>query len=903
MANSADPADLFYVNGILGATGDYGWAPLTAKDFAQWLQGDGTSRVLEALRTDSNHRQNKSSNESADPLSRAGWCVLFANGTSSATREALRPLLRLRRRQAGDGFRILEGDSGYHAGESAKDFLARTQKDGSPEAPFFLLIVGGPGAIPLNFQRGLAKHLAVGRIHFEAAEDYGRYSQLVVDAEEGRLSPRTGAAFFAPEHADDPVTASNVRHLITPLIDHLQRRHPEWHVESHLQGAATKEKLARLLAGSETPALLLTAGHGMTFAEEDPRQRPHQGALLCQDWPGPQAWQQPILRDFYFAGEDLNHDADLAGLISIHLSGFGLGKPLAEETSEDLLPQLLHGQSIVSPSGSFLAALPQNLLLRGALAVVGPAGHTWSHTSIGDASGSAESLFGRALSRLISGASVGSAVTAFKRAHIEQALSLADRMENNNDEKKIYQADTVRLWAILSELESTIVLGDPAVRLPKSTAHRGQRLEPAFDLAFNPQVGTGSKEETSDPGHPAKESEKDPPPSRISPAREEVFFSAYHPDTATVGVKHPLLVYAHLQGMLEALTTDAGQILGMVAADYHDATIESNTRIAPGTEIVIVPHAGGVIFEPPMASLVWSGPWQRADFMMQAQPDSADYEIDGAISCYLGPLLIADIPLPVKVVGPVTEGDSTSTGRSVHSTPMYETIFASYSHQDTAIVEAIECACQTLGLNYLRDVMTLKSGQKWSEELLLMIERADVFQLFWSEESSRSPFVEQEWRHALHLADLKSPNFIRPIYWQKPLPPVPPPLYHIHFSLVAPPQPLNTVVLSPSGSTAPAMASDTLPLPSNQAAQVPAAHDLDSLDALTVSTFTAADPSAPESATLKARTRISLNGDIESFLPENSSETATLAVHEKAVAAALQARLAYLELLAARKPR
>ncbi len=35
----------------------------------------------------------------------------------------------------------------------------------------------------------------------------------------------------------------------------------------------------------------------------------------------------------------------------------------------------------------------------------------------------------------------------------------------------------------------------------------------------------------------------------------------------------------------------------------------------------------------------------------------------------------------------------------------------SYSHADTAIVEAVEKASQALGMDYLRDVMTLKSGQ------------------------------------------------------------------------------------------------------------------------------------------------------------------------------------------------
>ena len=56
-----------------------------------------------------------------------------------------------------------------------------------------------------------------------------------------------------------------------------------------------------------------------------------------------------------------------------------------------------------------------------------------------------------------------------------------------------------------------------------------------------------------------------------------------------------------------------------------------------------------------------------------------------------------------------------------------------------------------------------------------MIERADIFQLFWSRNAAKSKYVENEWRYALRLGREPS-RFIRPVYWTEPMLPPPPEL-------------------------------------------------------------------------------------------------------------------------------
>ena len=64
-----------------------------------------------------------------------------------------------------------------------------------------------------------------------------------------------------------------------------------------------------------------------------------------------------------------------------------------------------------------------------------------------------------------------------------------------------------------------------------------------------------------------------------------------------------------------------------------------------------------------------------------------------------------------------------------------------------------------------------------------MIERADIFQLFWSRNAAKSKYVEDEWRYALRLGRELS-RFIRPVYWTEPMTPPPLELGYLSFAFV-----------------------------------------------------------------------------------------------------------------------
>ena len=138
----------------------------------------------------------------------------------------------------------------------------------------------------------------------------------------------------------------------------------------------------------------------------------------------------------------------------------------------------------------------------------------------------------------------------------------------------------------------------------------------------------------------------------------------------------------------------------------------------------------------------------------------------------------------------------------------YRRIFASYAHADTDIVARIQGYARALGDEYLIDAVNLRAGENWNDALRAMIEQADVFQLFWSWSSMTSQFVRQEWEHALSL---DRPNFVRPTYWQLPMPSSPekalPPveLAKLHFQHIATHVP-ESKPRDSAGHTAPATA-------------------------------------------------------------------------------------------------
>ena len=480
--------ELLYFNGINGDTGGYDLPPMGAEELMLVIRGEETPENIAELRyrarQDTLAVMGVREGIDATRLDDAGWGVIFPQYPVSegerqaevdAVREALQPLLRLRREQAGDRFaEWTQGTGkGFRVGADSKSrYLSRHGMGPGPAdpavVPYYLLIVGSPADIPYRFQSQLDVQYAVGRIHFETVDEYAAYAASVVAAETGPTPPARRAAFFGVANADDPATQLSHARLTRPLADWVRAGHPEWTVDSIAPGQATKATLASLLGGDQTPSLLFTASHGVKFARGSPRQLAHQGALLCQDWPGPGQWTQEIPQDFYFAGDDLAGDADLLGLIAFFFACYGGGTPQYSEFVEHDRPGRTPAGPLEIAPYPFVARLPMRMLgrPRGALAVVGHVERAWSYSFEWGQAGAQTAVFEDTLERLLNGHPIGSAVEYFNERYAELSTVLSDELEEIVRFGRVYDPlEMAGLWTANNDARGYAIVGDPAVRL------------------------------------------------------------------------------------------------------------------------------------------------------------------------------------------------------------------------------------------------------------------------------------------------------------------------------------------------------------------------------------------------------------------------------------------------------
>jgi len=473
-----------YFNGISGTTGRPLIQPMTPEELLDWIRKsdqDEDAALATAIATANEHRQEAREGrvlgliEDVDPedIEQARWGIIVHPETSHDVRHALADLLTARK-----GITIE-----YAPGETALTFRSRHQQGpgrvNPAKLPYYLLIVAPPNQIPYRFQYELDHEHAVGRLCFDTAADYKRYAERLLAYEQNTkpLARERRIAFFSPTNPDDEATALSDAELTAPLLkafDGNPIKLPNnkgiisYQANAIRGTAATRSALVDLLKRqAKQPALIFSATHGVAYDNGHLKQRERQGALVCQNWPGPQQWSQnqPLPEDMFLAGDHLDSTLKLDGLVFFAFACYSAGTPRFEDFSHFKSQQ----PKELAPT-PFVSRLAQRTLSQGALAFVGHVERAWSYSFLLTTGGSDIQTFRSTISAILKGLPIGYAFEHINDRYANLALDLTSYNEQSllrqyNLGEPVELETLIEHWMAHNDARAYILFGDPYTHL------------------------------------------------------------------------------------------------------------------------------------------------------------------------------------------------------------------------------------------------------------------------------------------------------------------------------------------------------------------------------------------------------------------------------------------------------
>jgi hypothetical protein len=189
------------------------------------------------------------------------------------------------------------------------------------------------------------------------------------------------------------------------------------------------------------------------------------------------------------------------------------------------------------------------------------------------------------------------------------------------------------------------------------------------------------------------------------------------------------------------------------------------------------------VVDSPRQSLIWNGSTQVAQFRLHVPQTCHRRKVIATVTISVGTVPVGDIKFRLDVTDPVTApvapepiGDAALR---------YEFVFVSYAWSDRAEVGRRVQMLDILGIRYFQDLLDLKPGERWEQQLYRRIDEADLFLLFWSNAARQSKWVRLETQYAIRRkgGNELAPPAIKPVVIDGPPPPKPwPELRALHFN-------------------------------------------------------------------------------------------------------------------------
>lgn len=228
------------------------------------------------------------------------------------------------------------------------------------------------------------------------------------------------------------------------------------------------------------------------------------------------------------------------------------------------------------------------------------------------------------------------------------------------------------------------------------------------------------------------------------PIPEMVFSSIFAP--AQVKRKSPMTiqVYFHLYEESEMVKDFAKEVQRDVERrDY----IPLQCKLKNGDKVDVQLNIyGEVLLKSEKRNVIWQGSFTKCSF---------DYfvpkEIDVDELSFVALLTVNEIPVgEMRFITKIVKSPRNLYPEVIAH--KYNKVFISYAHKDEAKVKSFHEGLKVAGIEHFFDRTYLKAGDIFPQVIQDYINSADLFVLFWSENASKSEYVDKERKQALERA-------------------------------------------------------------------------------------------------------------------------------------------------------
>ena len=248
---------------------------------------------------------------------------------------------------------------------------------------------------------------------------------------------------------------------------------------------------------------------------------------------------------------------------------------------------------------------------------------------------------------------------------------------------------------------------------------------------------------------------------------KDLSFTTGYPEVVKPDKQYWLSVYFHSRKYKDDVAKKIDDREEDKGFDTYIPILESIIELKCAVTLKIIPNVKEITFEPVKQEIFWHKYIKEISFRFNTDSKDIDKTLTGFIDIFKENLFIGQIPLSIKVSQEEEPIKVTKTGSK-----KFESVFLSYSYFNQEIVDNFKEAYDSIGIDVNTATGKILTG-KWRKQIKKLIKESDIFQLYWSTESSESEGVEEEWKQALEYMNQRGEHYLRGCYWETPMPKLP----------------------------------------------------------------------------------------------------------------------------------